>query len=398
MALIRGRPMRLSSTETEIYDDMQDAIITDTDQPVTQDTGGAQGSGGLRSDRRERADGEWAVNQEQLKGCDVFVTALGSPLANANPRSLSKTRLTALRLLRLLLCNPDEKPARLIVACIRDAGAMRYLLQALHSSNLEEGDEMRALASNCLLIMANQDEHVLQYLSAALPRGSALSEMISGEVSNLHPHSAELHRLFRHNTVALLARVKGSTPAMALEASDHTMRKLEKFQIVQRTNIAYSPKELLLLIRQHLISLGLEESATCLTAEAQLNAGKAALRSSSSTCRVRSTSPTARQPSYLGGVLEGSQSPASNTPSSAASNLSLGSIHQPSNHPPGSAHPSTARDSDTGTPSSSKIRLKRRSSFAARPLGQKRRRKSTAESDSSQTVCRNDWYYVMTTN
>jgi HIV-1 Vpr-binding protein len=80
------------------------------------------------------------------------------------------------------------------------------------------------------------------------------------------------HQAFREYTLVLISKVSGKAEAglATNDAMDPVTLRLEKAGIVAETTLAYDQQQLLGLIRDHLVGLGLDRSAAMLTSEANL--------------------------------------------------------------------------------------------------------------------------------
>lgn len=158
---------------------------------------------------------------------------------------------------------------------VRANNGIKVLLQLLQTRVVMPPatlDCLRALACRALLGLARDD--TIAHILTKLQVGKKLSEVIR-DIGSQMP-GAEQNRWKRELTQAaieLIAIVTNSGRASTLAASDAatpTLRRIERAAIAAATPITYHPRELLLLIHEHLQACGLPSTASALLKEAQL--------------------------------------------------------------------------------------------------------------------------------
>lgn len=104
------------------------------------------------------------------------------------------------------------------------------------------------------------------------------------------------HARFCRYAAELMERVSGKPLLMG---TDISLARLQRANVVAQTRITFSEKELLLLIRSHLVAKGLHDTANTLVKEANLSVTSLAPPSTSSTS---STSGNPRICRLVGGI------------------------------------------------------------------------------------------------
>ncbi|KAJ8451308.1 hypothetical protein Cgig2_014080 [Carnegiea gigantea] len=158
---------------------------------------------------------------------------------------------------------------------VRANNGIKVLLQLLQTRVVMPPatlDCLRALACRVLLGLARDD--TIAHILTKLQVGKKLSEVIR-DLGSQTP-GTEQNRWKTELTQAaieLIAIVTNSGRASTLAASDAatpTLRRIERAAIAAATPITYHPRELLLLIHEHLQACGLSSTAAALLKEAQL--------------------------------------------------------------------------------------------------------------------------------
>lgn len=158
---------------------------------------------------------------------------------------------------------------------VRANNGIKVLLQLLQTRVVMPPatlDCLRALACRVLLGLARDD--TIAHILTKLQVGKKLSEVIRDLGSQMP--GTEQNRWKTELTQAaieLIAIVTNSGRASTLAASDAatpTLRRIERAAIAAATPITYHPRELLLLIHEHLQACGLSSTAAALLKEAQL--------------------------------------------------------------------------------------------------------------------------------
>ncbi|XP_073131908.1 DDB1- and CUL4-associated factor homolog 1 [Henckelia pumila] len=158
---------------------------------------------------------------------------------------------------------------------VRANNGIKVLLQLLQPRMVTSPaalDCLRALACRVLLGLARDD--TIAHILTKLQVGKKLSELIRDSGSQTpggeqNRWQAELAQV----TIELIGVVTNSGRATTLAASDAatpTLRRIERAAIAAATPISYDPRELMLLVHEHLQASGLTDSAALLLKEAQL--------------------------------------------------------------------------------------------------------------------------------
>ncbi|XP_073276803.1 DDB1- and CUL4-associated factor homolog 1-like isoform X1 [Primulina huaijiensis] len=158
---------------------------------------------------------------------------------------------------------------------VRANNGIKVLLQLLQPRMVTSPaalDCLRALTCRVFLGLARDD--TIAHILTKLQVGKKLSELIRDSGSQTHDGEqnrwqAELAQV----TIELIGVVTNSGRATTLAASDAatpTLRRIERAAIAAATPISYDPRELLLLVHEHLQASGLPESAAAVLKEAQL--------------------------------------------------------------------------------------------------------------------------------
>ncbi|KAE9314867.1 hypothetical protein PF001_g8070 [Phytophthora fragariae] len=103
--------------------------------------------------------------------------------------------------------------------------------------------------------------------------GQLLSDMIRSDP--VLEENADIHVRFRESALDLISHVTHRASNVVInEATDPTVRKIEKASIVANTKITYDENELLRLIHDHLVTKGLHHAASALVDEAKIDVEK----------------------------------------------------------------------------------------------------------------------------
>ncbi|XP_053325446.1 DDB1- and CUL4-associated factor 1 [Spea bombifrons] len=129
---------------------------------------------------------------------------------------------------------------------------------------ITDADQIRALA--CKALVGISRSSAVRQIISKLPLFS------SGQIQQLMKEpllqdKRSDHVRFCKFAAELIERVSGKPLLMG---SDVSLARLQKADVVAQSRITFPEKELLLLIRNHLVSKGLHETATTLTREADL--------------------------------------------------------------------------------------------------------------------------------
>uniref|UniRef100_A0A7N0TYB7 LisH domain-containing protein n=1 Tax=Kalanchoe fedtschenkoi TaxID=63787 RepID=A0A7N0TYB7_KALFE len=133
-------------------------------------------------------------------------------------------------------------------------------------------DCVRALACRVLLGLARDD--AIAHILTKLQVGKKLSELIR-DVGNQAPGTeqgrwqAELTKA-AIELITIVTNSGRSSNVVANDAATPTLRRIERAAIAAATPISYEPRELFLLMHEHLVTSGLDATAATLLKEAQL--------------------------------------------------------------------------------------------------------------------------------
>lgn len=174
----------------------------------------------------------------------------------------------------------DDKALRPVRKLAREKNAIKVCVQLLrYKRSVQNADAIRLLATRALLGLS-RDRHIAQILEK-MQIGQLLSDLIRNEP--ILEENADLHVRFRESALDLISQVTHRAPNVVInEATDPTVRKIEKASIVAQTKISYDDNELLRLIHDHLVTKGLVHAASALVEEAKIDGGHTNNPSSSS--------------------------------------------------------------------------------------------------------------------
>ncbi|GMF21926.1 unnamed protein product [Phytophthora lilii] len=163
----------------------------------------------------------------------------------------------------------DDKMLRPVRKLARERNAIKvcvYLLR--YKRSVQNADAIRLLATRALLGLS-RDRHISQILEK-MQVGQLLSDMI--RTDPVLEENADIHVRFRESALDLISHVTHRASNVVInEATDPTVRKIEKASIVANTKIAYDENELLRLIHDHLVTKGLHHAASALVDEAKIH-------------------------------------------------------------------------------------------------------------------------------
>ncbi|KAG7382682.1 hypothetical protein PHYPSEUDO_004652 [Phytophthora pseudosyringae] len=166
----------------------------------------------------------------------------------------------------------DDKMLRPVRKLARERNAIKvcvYLLR--YKRSVQNADAIRLLATRALLGLS-RDRHISQILEK-MQVGQLLSDMIRSDP--VLEENADVHVRFRESALDLISHVTHRASNVVInEATDPTVRKIEKASIVANTKISYDENELLRLIHDHLITKGLHHAASALVDEAKIHVEK----------------------------------------------------------------------------------------------------------------------------
>ncbi|XP_072506538.1 DDB1- and CUL4-associated factor 1 isoform X6 [Notamacropus eugenii] len=188
---------------------------------------------------------------------------------------------------------------------------------------ITDADQIRALACKALVGLSRSS--TVRQIISKLPLFSSCQIQQLMKEPVLQDKRSD-HVKFCKYAAELIERVSGKP---LLIGTDVSLARLQKADVVAQSRISFPEKELLLLIRNHLISKGLGETAAVLTREADLPM-TAASHSSAFTPVTAAASPVSlpRTPRIANGIAARLSSHASVAPSAS-------SVHSQSRPPPG---------------------------------------------------------------
>uniref|UniRef100_A0A8C6VHP6 DDB1- and CUL4-associated factor 1 n=1 Tax=Naja naja TaxID=35670 RepID=A0A8C6VHP6_NAJNA len=172
---------------------------------------------------------------------------------------------------------------------------------------ITDADQIRALACKALVGLSRSS--TVRQIISKLPLFSSCQIQQLMKEPVLQDKRSE-HVKFCKYAAELIERVSGKP---LLIGTDVSLARLQKADVVAQSRISFPEKELLLLIRNHLISKGLGETATILTKEADLPM-TAASHSSAFTPVPATSSPVSLPPGCQGPLALPGPSHATNTP------------------------------------------------------------------------------------
>ncbi|KAL4147685.1 hypothetical protein PRNP1_011439 [Phytophthora ramorum] len=163
----------------------------------------------------------------------------------------------------------DDKMLRPVRKLARERNAIKvcvYLLR--YKRSVQNADAIRLLATRALLGLS-RDRHISQILEK-MQVGQLLSDMIRSDA--VLEENADIHVRFRESALDLISHVTHRASNVVInEATDPTVKKIEKASIVASTKISYDENELLRLIHDHLVTKGLHQAASALVDEAKIH-------------------------------------------------------------------------------------------------------------------------------
>jgi hypothetical protein len=146
----------------------------------------------------------------------------------------------------------EEKARRSVRKALRAKSGIKVLVSLLRYRRcIQLADEVRMLSTRALLGLAHEAQiaQILEKMRLSL----VLSEVVrAGPVME---RSGDHYRKLRAAAMELIARITGRpTTVSHSDAMDPASWKLEKAAIVTRTPIHYDQRDLLALIRDHLVA------------------------------------------------------------------------------------------------------------------------------------------------
>ncbi|XP_029991164.1 DDB1- and CUL4-associated factor 1-like isoform X2 [Sphaeramia orbicularis] len=267
------------------------------------------------------AEGEVFVNDAEIQksALQVILNCVCAP-----DQSLNSVGACAISPLRPSL-HPQQPsaPHNRVLAhmwqVVQNNNGIKVLLSLLSvKMPITDADMIRALACKALV---------------GLSRSSAIRQIISKLPLFTSGHIQQLmkepvlqdkrceHVRFCRYAAELTERVSGKPLLMGTDVS---LARLQKANVVAQSRISFSEKELLILIRNHLMVKGLHDTANMLVKEANLNIGLCP--SSASSVTPTSSSVIPRTSRFTGGVTLG---PGSHVGSSPVSSVSIAASSTP---------------------------------------------------------------------
>lgn len=187
----------------------------------------------------------------------------------------------------------DDKTLRPVRKLARERNAIKvcvYLLR--YKRSVQNADAIRLLSTRALLGLS-RDRHISQILEK-MQVGQLLSDMIRSDP--VLEENADIHVRFRESALDLISHVTHRASNVVInEATDPTVRKIEKASIVANTKISYDENELLRLIHDHLVTKGLHHAAAALVDDAKINVESCKESSETPSCRGNETQFNADQ-------------------------------------------------------------------------------------------------------
>ncbi|KAF4134428.1 LisH [Phytophthora infestans] len=187
----------------------------------------------------------------------------------------------------------DDKTLRPVRKLARERNAIKvcvYLLR--YKRSVQNADAIRLLSTRALLGLS-RDRHISQILEK-MQVGQLLSDMIRSDP--VLEENADIHVRFRESALDLISHVTHRASNVVInEATDPTVRKIEKASIVANTKISYDENELLRLIHDHLVTKGLHHAASALVDDAKINVESCKESSETPSCRGNETQFNADQ-------------------------------------------------------------------------------------------------------
>ena len=213
------------------------------------------------------------TNESEKTGMSIILDAALSPHHPDHKKTIAALEVLC------NCCNPAhgiDLAQRRVRVLARRMNAIMMLLSLLrYQQTPKVADQVRYLSCVVLLGLAHDPSiaQVLDHLGVA----STLSRIARSDpvlVENKRTHK-KLKRAAVELIQLLSGRAEGTKDKEWLagvinEAADATSKKIQRFSLVARTEVVFDSRELLSLIRDHLQSRGLHQSAAALTSEASL--------------------------------------------------------------------------------------------------------------------------------
>ncbi|XP_008407390.1 protein VPRBP-like isoform X4 [Poecilia reticulata] len=225
---------------------------------------------------------------------------------------------SALQVIINCVCAPDQSLSAFAVAPLRQPQqpppthnrVLAHMWQVVQNNNgikvllsllsvkvpITDADLIRALACKALVGLSRST--AIRQIISKLPLFASghIQQLMKEPV--LQDKRSE-HVCFCRYAAKLTERVSGKPLIMGAEVS---LSRLQKANVVAQTRITFSEKELLILIRNHLVAKGLHDTANTLVKEANLPAGSLFPNSTSSGVTPTSSASKSRTCRFAGGV------------------------------------------------------------------------------------------------
>ncbi|ERE76601.1 protein VPRBP-like protein [Cricetulus griseus] len=274
------------------------------------------------------AEGEFFIHDAEIQksalqiiincvcGPDNRISSIGKFISGTPRRKLSQTPKSS------------EHTLAKMWNVVQSNNGIKVLLSLLSiKMPITDADQIRALACKALVGLSRSS--TVRQIISKLPLFSSCQIQQLMKEPVLQDKRSD-HVKFCKYAAELIERVSGKP---LLIGTDVSLARLQKADVVAQSRISFPEKELLLLIRNHLISKGLGETATVLTREADLPM-TAASHSSAFTPVTAAASPVSlpRTPRIANGIANRLASHAA----VGASAPSAPPVHPPPRPPQGS--------------------------------------------------------------
>ncbi|XP_078803974.1 DDB1- and CUL4-associated factor 1-like isoform X3 [Oryzias latipes] len=181
---------------------------------------------------------------------------------------------------------------------VQNNNGIKVLLSLLSvKMPITDADQIRALACRALVGLSRSS--AVRQIISKLPllTSSHIQQLMKEPV--LQDKQSEHVRFCRY-AAELMERVSGKP---LLVGSDVSLARLQRANVVAQSRITFSERELLVLIRNHLLAKGLHDTASALTKEANLPVTLLCPNSSSSCVSPSSSAPLVPRACWLAGGI-----------------------------------------------------------------------------------------------
>ncbi|KAM3838106.1 DDB1- and CUL4-associated factor 1-like [Diretmus argenteus] len=229
---------------------------------------------------------------------------------------------------------PHNKVLARMWQVVQNNNGIKVLLSLLSvKMPITDADQIRSLACKALVGLSR--------CSAIRQIISKLPLFTSGHIQQLMKEpllqdKRSEHVRFCRYAAELTERVSGKP---LLIGTDVSLARLQRANVVAQSRITFPEKELLMLIRNHLVAKGLHETANTLTREANLPTTPFCPNASSCVTPTTSSAPIPRTPRLAGGMAARMAGHVGSSPVSSAPHpsCSSSSVSAPPPTPQGSA-------------------------------------------------------------